>query len=249
MKNITQQFNSGFEPYKALLIYKHEKDEEISQFQRKAQETQIYVESYDIGHNGKPINAHPLTVKEMTALHAILQTSQELQDTYLKSKGLLSNKVLYVNQQANGYAIWHTPPQEVTLYFIEGLHIPSGKFQIPAMVWKANADTLHVYGLKGKTKPNELSKLFHAPYLNIYGSGQVCMGTVQINISKTTCLEDFMATWERYFFNSNFSHSISGNNSTKTNTTELWRSLAGSGKPFPQDELLPTHLSLKQIIR
>lgn len=249
MKNITQQFNSRFEPYKALLLYRHQKEEQINQFGRNEAETQIYVESYDIGRNGKPINAHPLSVKEMTALHAILQTSQELQDGYLKSKGLLSNKVLYVNQQANGYAIWYTPPQEVTLFFIDGLHIPSGKFHIPAMLWKANADSLHVFALKGKAKPHENTKLCHAPYLNIYGSGQVCMGTVQINIGKTTCLEDFMATWERYFFNSNFSHSISGNNSTKTNTTDLWRSLAGSAKPFPQEELLTTRLTLKQIIQ
>lgn len=249
MKNITQQFNSRFEPYKALLIYKHEQAQEINQFQRNEAETQIYVESYDIGRNGKPINAHPLSVKEMSVLHALLQTSQELQDTYLKSKGLLSNKVLYVNQQANGFAVWYTPPQEVTLFFVDGLRIPSGKFQIPAMLWKANADSLHVFALKGKAKPNENTKLCHAPYLNIYGSGQVCMGTVQINIGKTTCLEDFMATWERYYFNSKFSHSISGNNSTKSNTTELWRNLAGSGKPFPQEELLTSHLTLKQIIR
>lgn len=249
MKNITQQFNSGFEPFKALLIYKHEKKHQINQFQRNEAETQIYVESYDIGKDGRPINAHPLSVREMGALHAILQTSQELQDSYLKSKGLLPNKVLYVNQQANGYAVWYTPPQEVNLFFVDSLNIPSGKFQIPAMLWKANADSLSVYAIKGKSKPNVNTKLCHAPYLNIYGGGQVCMGTVQINIGKSTCLEDFMATWERYFFNSNFSHSISGNNSTKTNTTELWRSLAGSAEPFPQEELLPNHLTLKQIIR
>lgn len=249
MKNITQQFNSGFEPFKALLIYRHEQQQEINQFQRKEQETQIYVESYDIGKDGRPINAHPFSLKEMTALHSLLQTSQEMQDTYLKSKGVLPNNVLYVNQQANGFAVWYTPPHEVTLFFVDGLNIPSGKFHIPAMIWKANADTLHVYSFKGKTKPNEKTKLCHAPYLNIYGNGQVCMGTVQINISKSTCLEDFMATWERYFFNSNFSHSISGNNSTKTNTTDLWRSLAGTTEPFPQGELLNNQLTLKQIIR
>jgi PRTRC genetic system protein B len=248
MKNITQQFNSGFEPFKALLIYRHDLEEPINQIRNNEKKTQIYVESYDIGRNGNPINAHPLTLKEMMALNELLQTSQELKDSYLKSKGLLPTNVLYVNQQANGYAVWFTPPQEVTLFFVDGLKIPSGKFYIPAMLWKANAERLAVYALKGKIKPTENTKLCHAPYLNIYGGGQVCMGTVQINIGKTACLEDFIQTWERYFFNSNFSHSISGNNSTKTNTTELWRSLAGSGKIFPQDELLKTNMTLKQII-
>jgi hypothetical protein len=75
------------------------------------------------------------------------------------------------------------------------------------------------------------------------------MGTVQININKATCLEDFTKTWEQYFFNSNFSHSINGNNSTKSDTTELWRSLAGKGEPFPQNELIKTSLTLKSIIQ
>ena len=43
MKNITQQFNSGFEPYKALLIYRYDKAEEINQFQREEKRTEIYV--------------------------------------------------------------------------------------------------------------------------------------------------------------------------------------------------------------
>jgi len=249
MKNITQQFNSGFEPFKALLIYKNEKEEKLNEYHCNQRETQLYVESYDIGRNGKPINAHPLTVKEMIGLGDLLQTAKEMQGSYLKSKGLLLSKVLYVNQQANGHAVWYTPPQAVHLFFIDGLNIPSGKFHIPAMLWKANAENLAVYALKGKARPTENTPLYHAPYLNVYAGGQVCMGTVRINITKTECLEDFMTTWEQYFFNSNFSHSINGNNSTKSDTTNLWRSLAGTHADFPQGELLKNGRTLKTIIQ
>lgn len=249
MNNITERFNSGFEPYKALLIYRHDKAEIIDQFRREEKSTEIYVESYDIDRNGNPINAHPLNQREMSALCELLQATQEAKGGYLKSKGLLPANVLYVDQQANGYAVWYTPPQEVNLFFVDGLRIPSGKFHVPAMIWKANADRLSVYALTGKAKPTESTRLCHAPFLNIYGSGEVCMGTVQIAIGASTCLEEFTRTWEQYFFNSNFSHSISGNNSTKSNTTELWRSLAGKGEPFPQGELLKTSLTLKNIIR
>jgi len=199
--------------------------------------------------NGKPINAHPLTVKEMIALGDLLQTAKEIQDSYLKSKGILPSKVLYVNQQANGHAVWYTPPQAVNLFFIDGLNIPSGKFHIPAMLWKANAENLQIFALKGKARPTESTLLYHAPYLNVYAGGQVCMGTVRINITKTECLEDFIFTWEQYFFNSNFSHSINGNNSTKSDTTNLWRSLAGTNADFPQAELLKNGRTLKTIIQ
>ena len=249
MKNITQQFNAVFEPFKALLIYRCEKETENSQFQTEDKPIEIYVESYDIGRNGKPINAHPLNVKEMATLSELLQTTQELKSSYLKSNGLLPANVLYVNQQSAGYAVWYTPPQEVTLFFVDGLNVPSGKYHVPAMVWKANADHLAVYAVKGKVKPTAKTKLCHAPYLNVYSGGNVCMGTVRIQINSSTCLEDFMQLWHHYFFNSNFSHAINGNNSTKSDTTALWRGLAGTGRDFPEDELLINGLTLQQIIK
>ncbi|MFD2871953.1 PRTRC system protein B [Mucilaginibacter ximonensis] len=248
MKNITEQFNSEFQPFKALLLYRHDKAEQRTTYQHSDKQTHIYVESYDIGQTGQPINAHPLSVKEMATLSEMLQTAQELKGGYLKSRSLLPANILYVNQQSNGYAVWYTPPQEVRLFFVDSLKIPSGKFKIPAMVWKANAERLSVYAFKGKNKPTDKTPLCHAPYLNIYHSGQVCMGTVNIAIGKTECLEDFMHLWERYFFNSYFSHSISGNNSTKSNTTELWRSHAGTDADFPQDELIKIGYNLKNII-
>lgn len=247
MTNITEQFNQQYVPFKALLLYSYDKPRDDLYGRTEAQ-TEIYVESYDIGHNGKPINAHPLTLKEMTALSKILQTAQEKQDSYLKSRGLLPANVLYVNQQANGYAVWYTPIQEVSLFFIDSLNIASGKYAVPGMVWRANADHLHVYALKGKAKPTLTTKLQHAPFLNLYPSGQVCMGTVNVDINQSTCLEDFLGKWQKYFFNSYFSHSINGNSNTKTNTTELWRSLAGSGEAFPQLQLLPTGYTLKHLL-
>lgn len=246
MTDITEQFNQQYVPFKALLLYSYDKPQD--NYGQQTKQTNIYVESYDIGGNGKPINAHPLTLKEMTGLAKILQTAQEKQDSYLKSRGLLPANILYVNQQANGYAVWYTPPQEVNLFFVESLNIPSGKCYVPAMVWKANNQHLQVFALKGKTKPTLTSKLYHAPFLNLYASGQVCMGTVNVDINQTTCLEDFTDKWQQYFFNSFFSHSISGNSNTKTNTTELWRSLAQESKVFPQDELLPTGYTLKQLL-
>jgi len=248
MKNITEQFNTCFHPFKALLLYRYDREANSSQFEIAQKETQIYVESYDIGRNGQPVNAHPLTLKEMAGLSEILKASEDLKDGYLKSRGLLPANVLHIDQRSHGHAIWYTPPQLVDLYFVDELNIPSGNCGIPGMIWKANAEKLSVFAIKGKHKPNIDTPVYHAPYLNIYGSGAVCMGTVSIAISQTTSLEDFMGSWETYFFNSYFSHSISGNNSTKSDTTALWRELAGNGKDFPQHELLKTSYTLKSLL-
>ncbi|MCR8556478.1 prokaryotic E2 ligase family D protein [Mucilaginibacter sp. BJC16-A38] len=184
----------------------------------------------------------------MSALNELLQATQELKGGYLKSRGILPSKVLYVNYGTNGYALWYTPPKETNLFFVDSLNIPSGKAKVPAMVWKASADKLMVYAVKGKTKPNGQTVLHHAPYLNIYNNGNVCMGTVKIDIGRNACLEDFMSQWENYFYNSYFSHSINGGSSTKTDTKELWRTLMETGKDFPLDELRKNGLTLKQLI-
>ena len=60
MKNLTNNFCSSYQPVKALLIYNKQTGE--------AENNSIYVESYDIGKFGNPINAHPLTMKETLAL-------------------------------------------------------------------------------------------------------------------------------------------------------------------------------------
>lgn len=247
-KNITEQFNSCFKPVKALLIYHHTDHDKTANVYQSNPETQVYVESYDIGRQGQPINAHPLTLKEITALSQLMQSTNELKGGYLKSKGILPQNVLYLHQQADGYVIWYTPPREVSLFFADSLKIPSGRVKIPAMIWKATAEKLSVYALKGRSRPAEKTQLYHAPYLNIYHNGNVCMGTVAIRINRNACLEDFMQAWEQYFLNSYFSHSINGGSSTKTDTIQLWRKLRKTGLDFPQEELLKIGFTLKHII-
>ncbi|WP_121811234.1 PRTRC system protein B [Mucilaginibacter kameinonensis] len=249
MTNITEDFDTAFTPVKALLIYLHQpKEDNNNLYLNYDTATQIYVESYDIGKQGQPINAHPLTLKEMSALSEILLSTQELKGGYLRPAGIIPSRLLYLNQQAGGFAVWYTPPQEVNLFFADTLHIPSGKTKIPAMVWRADAEKLAVFAIKGKAKPTADTPLYHAPYFNIYHNGNVCMGTVQVGIHAQTALEDLMTAWEQYFFNSYFSHSINGNSSTRSPLQALWARLRESGEAFPQEELVRTGYTLKQLI-
>ncbi|MDB5158306.1 MAG: system protein [Mucilaginibacter sp.] len=246
MKNVSQQFNQQYLPVKALLIYQSAEQETDS---GNSPPTEIYVESYDIGKQGNPINAHPLTVKEMTALSELLQATQELKNNYLQCRGVLPPKLIFVNTQNNGYAVWYTPQQEVSLFFTDSLGIPSGKAKIPAMLWKATKERLQVFALKGKTKPTADASLYYAPLFNLSQDGSVCMGTVNINIDRQTCLENFMAQWESYFFNSYFTHTLGNHRHCKSNLIQLWQEQASTGRDFPQDELIKNGRTLKDLIR
>lgn len=239
MKNLTNNFSSSYQPVKALLIY-HKQTED-------AENNSIYVESYDIGKNGNPINAHPLTMKETLALSGIFQTAQELKTGFLRCRGLMPGKVLYVNPEKDGYAVWYTRPQEVPLYFSGSLGIASGRGKVPAMIWRAGRESLAVYAVKGNRKPTERTALCHAPFFNIYTDGKVCMGTVRIDIGQETRLEDFMLQWEQYFWNSYFSHLMNDHNPVTENIVQLWKTQVSTDRAFPCQVLKPTRYTLKNL--
>jgi PRTRC genetic system protein B len=246
MNNVSQQFNEQYNPVKALLIYQSV-EQENEHYEPKP--TEIYVESYDIGKYGNPINAHPLSLNEMTALSELLQATKELQNTYLQCKGVIPPTLIQVNSQSNGYAVWYSPQQSVDLFFSESLGIPSGKAKIPALLWKATKERLQVFALKGKAKPNADSSLYYAPLFNLSQDGSVCMGTVNVNIDRQTALEQFMAQWESYFFNSYFTHTLGNHRHCKGNIVQLWQGQVGTDSEFPQNELIKNGKTLKDIIR
>ncbi len=244
MENITHQFNDCYLPEKALLIYRCHADRQDG----GNTEESIYVESYDIGKNGKPINAHPLTQKEMISLSTLFQSSKELNRGFLKSKALIPTHVLQLNPQGEGSVCWYTTARKATLLFTASLGIASGEAGVPAMIWKATKNRLTVFAIKGSKKPTHSTPLYHAPFFNIYADGNVCMGTVDTDIPGDCCLEDFIQHWENYFWNSYFSHMMEGFNPVNGNMVLLWKELLQSGEDFPASVLRKTNYTLQNIL-
>ena len=242
MKNLTNNFCNEFRAVKALLICEKHTQTDGSE------QSSIYVESYDIGKNGNPINAHPLSYRETLQLSSLFQSAEELKTGYLRSRGIMPGKVLYVNPQLTGFAVWYTPPQEVPLFFAPALGIRSGRGKVPAMIWKADRNELKVYALKGNRKPCSRTKLYHAPFFNIYQDGRVCMGTVRIAVNEDVRLEDFMVQWENYYWNSYFSHLLSDFNPVTENIVQLWQAQVSTANPFPTQLLKTTNYTLQHLL-
>lgn len=237
MKDVTQKFGALYNPVKAFVVY-----------QKDTAEKSIYVEAYDMDKNGCPINAHPLSIKESTQLATALDTSDELTRKFLKPSGLLPKNVLHLNPGHDGSAIWYTPAQKVSLFFVESLGIPNGEAFVPPLLWKATKNTLYIYAMDTQTEINQQTALYHAPFFNLYTDGRVCMGTVSVNIKANCHLEEFISLWEQYFFNSYFSHLIMEKSPVKTNIVQLWQKLVGSDKPFPIKSLLKNGLTIKKLL-
>ncbi|MFH6943475.1 PRTRC system protein B [Flavobacterium sp. FlaQc-50] len=237
MKDITQQFGTLYNPVKAFVVY-----------QKTSAEKSIYVEAYDMDKNGCPINAHPLSLKESTQLASALDASEELTRKFLKPSGLLPKNVLHLNPEHDGSAIWYTPAQKVSLFFVESLAIPNAEAFVPPLLWKASKNTLYIYAMVADKIINERTALYHAPFFNLYDDGRVCMGTVKVDIKADCHLQDFMQSWEQYFFKSYFSHLIGNTSPVKGNIIQLWQKLVGSGKPFPIKSLIKNGLTLKKLL-
>ena len=161
----------------------------------------------------------------------------------------MPKNVLYINPDHNGYAIWHSPQQDVSLLFVDDLGIPDGKANIPALLWKASKDGLCVYALKSDKELDENVVLYHAPFFNVYKEGNVCMGTVAVKIGADCGLEALMQQWEHYFFNSYFSHLFEAHNPVKGNIVQLWQGLTNSRKKFPLKVLIKNGLTIKNILQ
>jgi PRTRC genetic system protein B len=237
MRNITSTFGTLYHPLKAIVIYNHASDAD-----------KHYVEAYDIDSNGYPINAHPLSVRESVALAKRLDSTAERRKGFLKPDGLLPANVLYVDNGRDGFAIWVTDSQQIPLLFSKDLKIPCGKAAVPPLLWKATRDNLYVYALKDADGIDLDTVLYQAPFFNIHDDGRICMGTVDTRIPADCSLNTFMGKWQQYFFNSYFSHLIQNHSPVKSNIIQLWQSLVNTRRKFPLKELLPTRLTIKNLV-
>lgn len=236
VNDITENFGTLYHPKSALVFY-----------ETIGTNTDVYVEHFDMDSNGTPINAHPLTVKEANVLAKALKTDEENSKAFLKPKGILPTNILHINPSEKGTVLWYTKAQQKQLYFVDSLGISNGKAQVPPMLWFANKSSLTVFALANDRRPTEKTPLHYAPFFNIYEKGNVCMGTVSIDIKNSASVEEFIQAWEHYFFNSYFSHSLC-ENLTKKNIVTLWKDLINMDKPFPKEVLKKNNKTLKNLL-
>ncbi|WON93810.1 PRTRC system protein B [Sphingobacterium sp. UGAL515B_05] len=237
VEKLVEQLGKPFMPISALLIYRQHNNQGKSN---------CFVEHYDIDLNGHPINAHPLTVHESSQLIKALHIADSDGKKGFLSNTIIPENLLYMDNGQQDSIIWYTRKMAIPLFFTDSLSIQSGISSVPALLWKVRGKKLSLFALSADKRPNVHSKLFKAPFFNVSDDGTVCLGTVNTGTKHTKTLEEYIACWQDFFFNSRFSHLLCS--SVKGNCVQLWKSLVGTGKPFPKKVLEPTQLSLHEFI-
>lgn len=155
--------------------------------------------------------------------------------------GLLPPEVLSVGIN---HVMWWLPPSRRSVFFTthdEIIGERSGVTPQPGLVFLTHSRRLWVYAVAGTERPGNDTLLHHAPYLNVWVSGEVCVGNTPL---PGASIVSTIHAWEDGFFGSNFSHT----NHDKVvkyrgGALRLWKALLdGKHDAFPEKALRKHHI-------
>lgn len=105
-----------------------------------------------------------------------------------------------------GVLAWVVPGQVRPMWF-KGRATASKPRRVlvpwPTLLFVVRDGALSIAALEGPGRPRLDSKVFHAPLMNIYGSGEICLGS---NTSTRIEGVESMPHWEKVVFDSAFTH-------------------------------------------
>lgn len=224
-------------PVKAIMVYDCET--ESDKFD--------YMEMIDY-ENGEPIKSYPLPEEFLQKLAKnYLSTTQTRFNFSLLRESSESLRIIgfdYRDERTVMY--FYSPPMVTNLYFAKGLDVKSGKYPIPALIWKASLTSLSVWAVTDKYEElNADTILYMAPFMNTSSDG-VCLGSTKMPETVQNNLEYTANRIVESFFESKFTH-FGNPKITKSNFYTLWNSLKDQ-KSYPNEELVEFS-TLKEKLR
>lgn len=233
--------NKKLTPKAAVIIYIND-----SQRSYYSVADNYYLETREIKQvNGSYTFMAPTAFKmEMLRNIALNFSKKNLEQ--LKFDGLVPEQILMAHSTPGLKAImWYKAAGDRLINFSEALNIKGDcRAQIPALLFLILNNKLYIFGLIDNKRPTENTKLYHAPFFNIYDDGNVCLGTAKIG-SKTKTFEEEAERYERGFFmaSQNSLHNVG----TKLPIVKLWKELIKKPQPFPSKKALIQHKKYKTL--
>ena len=143
--------------------------------------------------------------------------------------------------------LWYCPSKVCSMWFRQGDKVRRYQVPWPALLFHAAHGMLRIAALADDARPRADTPLYHAPLMNIYGDGQLCLG----NIKAPHCDLDGMAGWEQAVYDTHFTHvnherAMQPPHHTNAGHLKLWRRLAREkAQRFPIEVLVPMDCTLE----
>jgi hypothetical protein len=155
-----------------------------------------YIDFRDIDDQGAVGVSKPIYKETLTELISLERGDKEIK-TF---KGIIPSNLLYCNPVEDHY-IWY---KEAGRYKLQMKKMAT--YPLPAHVIQLKDNKVSVIAVDSMDMD---SKCYVAPFSNRYGeSGDICMGSAQINLKGIHYIEDVMEYVENRFYFSKFSNDI-----------------------------------------
>ncbi len=224
-------------PKQALVVYATN----IMQTDR-SNPSRYYIEISDIMQDkgrsfigaGKPVTKQTL----QTLLEVVAKSDKQ---TFFSIEETVPANLLVLDQRPGKNIIaWWRPAQRQTLQI---KNRPSLTCWVPPLVFMVRNQRLAVAALNKNQRPGIASRLFHAPFFNVYNDMRVCLGDVKP--PKTSGeIRELIAAWEQAFWQSEFTDTVTGAYAKKD--LQRWWRKKRRGK-FNLKQLKQSQINLKSL--
>lgn len=227
--------NGRLRPQRAIIVY-HD-DRKIN----------YYLESREIKSNKDGYSFMAPAPLANHILKDIAQSFTRGDSGNMRHEKLVGAHILHGSSKpGRTVVVWYRPPMRRVLNFDGHISIKSGiGVWLPATLYVVIDTKLYLYSLMSGERPDQKTKLYNAPFFNIYDSGNVCLGTAAIGKQKATTFEREAERFERAFY---MAEQNGGQvDQCKTSLVKLWNSLIKSKKAFPSKKELVQHAKYKTL--
>lgn len=206
----------------------------------------VYVEHRTFTNNmmgaGKP-----LEIGQLSRMLRCVEKYANEQNSMSRVGGPIPKNLLYASTDLDDMKlVWWRGPEERKMFFTESLGIPNGVMKVPGTVYSVRGTgTLSVWCFKG-SKPKGV--LYHAPFFNIYQDGHVCLGNSKTDKPKINTFEEWMAYWEKMFWQSEFASLLFQEPIVGNLVLETKRCI-NEGVPFNVERLRRANKKLSDLLK
>lgn len=220
--------NRGMTPVRAIIIY--------------TGDSEYYLESRDIKKIDKKLQLLAPQPLSDTMMKDIAKLYAKNNSADMKHGSLIDSNMLYAcNEPGKLIVMWYRPAMKRSLNFSKGTNLPAKAIAwVPATLYIVHNTKLYIFALMTDERPTGDTKIYKAPFGNIYVNGNVCIGSAHIGKRRAKTFEKEAARYERGFYMAE-QNQFDGKNMTKTPMLKLWGQLIKSKEKFPSKKELKKH--------
>jgi PRTRC genetic system protein B len=122
-------------------------------------------------------------------------------------QGMIPDNLLFISPNA---IAWWRPAAKRRVWFRtndDAIGTKSADVMHPPLVFIATAKQLYAFAVARNERPTGKTKLFKAPYFNVYASGALCQGNIKMPATQDA---ESIPKYEAAFFRSHFTHPNDG---------------------------------------